>query len=182
MSAPARPPSGAFPLFLVLTVVLFWGCPFSSPAAESDAEYIRSLNRAVDQSGSIGEEPEETGGWEAIFQMLAALAIVLGLIALAAYLLRRYGKAAGLAPSGRGDAIRIVTTKMLGSRRSLMLVRVRGQTLLLGVTPQAINCLTEIHEIEGEWAQPPEGDSSSFDRHLGRFVNQTVVSDSPDAS
>jgi flagellar biogenesis protein FliO len=66
---------------------------------------------------------------------------------------------------------------MLSGRRSLMLVRVRGQTLLLGVTSQSINCLTEIHEMEGEWARPADNEgavSSPFEQKLGKFVDQTI--------
>jgi flagellar protein FliO/FliZ len=135
--------------------------------------------------GSLDPDPDAEAGAEAgettsptvlLLKMLGALALVLGLILLAGYLLKRYGGASGIS-SDRSDSIRVVATKMLGARRSLMLVRVRGQTLLLGLTPQSINCLTEIHEVEGEWAQPATTEgaaATSFDQHLGRFVNQTI--------
>ena len=113
--------------------------------------------------------------------MLGALALVLGLIGLAAYAARRFmPKTVG---GGRPDAIRIIATKMLGGRRSLALVRVRGQTLLLGLTPQSISCLTEIHEIEGEWAQPADENGEppgAFHRQLGRFVNESIAENASD--
>ncbi len=52
----------------------------------------------------------------------------------------------------------------LAKSTSLMLIRVRGQTLLLGVTPQSVNCLTEIHEMEGEWAQPSDDEGRARPR------------------
>jgi len=124
----------------------------------------------------------ETEGWRLFFQAMGSLALVLGLIGLIAFVLKRYAKSAQLT-SSRSDAIRIVGTKMLGGRRCLMLVRVRGQTLLLGVTPQSINCLTEIHEIEGEWVQPSSVEGAAvpgaFERQLGKFVNETIASEKP---
>jgi len=135
--------------------------------------YIGSLDSDSGAESVTGEPPNQT---LLLLKTVGALALVLGLILLGGYLLKRYGAASGIA-SDRSDSIRVVATKMLGARRSLMLVRVRGQTLLLGLTPQSINCLTEIHEVEGEWAQPATAESpaaSSFDQHLGRFVNQTV--------
>lgn len=145
----------------------------------TDAD-VRDLGNPTDEPDR-GETDREVNALAQVFRMLGALALVLGLIVLAGWLLRRYGQR-GPSATARSDVIRIVATKMLGGRRGLMLVRVRGQTLLLGLTPQSITCLTEIQEIEGEWAQPPseEGQvSSAFDRQLGQFVNETISDDPP---
>lgn len=120
----------------------------------------------------------------ALLKMLGALCLVLGLILFVAWLAKRYLPAAAGATGARGDAIRVLSTRMLGGRRSLTLVRVRGQTLLLGVTPQSINTLTEVHEIDGEWAQPADAagksaSSSAFDRRLGHLIDQSVTDEDP---
>lgn len=126
---------------------------------------------------SGGQAKGEMGGDLGVstLRMIGSTALVLGLIVLIAYLVRRY--APRTTGQGRSDVFHIIGTKMLGGRKTLMLVRVRGQTLLLGITPQSIQCLTEIHEVEGEWAQPPdasgEGSGGAFDRQLGKFLSSS---------
>lgn len=153
---------------------IHWESPASgetrNPGAAGDSAVSATKGRLADTSSTV-----------VLLKTLGSLAIVLALLMLAAYLLKRYGgRLTGAGPAGRADTIRIVSTKLLGGRRSLMLIRVRGQTLLLGVTPQAINCLTEIQELEGEWAQPAEGEgavAAPFERHLGRAVDRTIGKD-----
>ena len=136
------------------------------------------------KTGSASDAPDNPPGqWTDWLKMLAALAFVLALIVLAAYLFRRFAPRS--ISQGRSDVIRIVATKMLGGRKTLMLVRVRGQTLLLALTPQSIQCLTEIHDLEGEWAQPPdspEKPSSAFEQQLGRLVDIRSSGSSPKSS
>lgn len=140
----------------------------------------------LEEDAERRDDKKEETGLDAILRMVGALALVLALIVLTGLALRRYAKIPG-STSGRSDSIRVVATKMLDGRRSLMLVRVRGQTLLLGLTPQSIHCLMEIHEIEGEWAQPADGQGasappSSFDNQLGKFVNQSIADESSDST
>jgi flagellar biosynthetic protein FliO len=129
-------------------------------------------------------KPQENSLWLPMLRMVSALLLILGVIALIAWLVKRYAPGAVGRVSAKGDVIRVVATRLLGGRRSLMLVRVRGQTLLLGVTPQSIQCLTEIQELEGEWAQPPSGREktpSAFNRQLGTLIEE-VVADEPASS
>lgn len=174
--SPRRSTGAKFLLFLWLLV-------FAAPAlvAPASAQITDEDIRNLDQEDPSDEpkdkkEPSDNGALALFLKMISSLALVLALLLFAGYLIKRYAKTQ--APQGRRpDAIHVVGTKMLGGRRSLMLVRVRGQTLLLGLTPQSINYLTEIHEVEGEWAQPAEAEgqvASSFEHNLGKFINQTV--------
>ena len=130
----------------------------SAPEAQIyDDEDVQDLIQQGEKTGT--ESPDESaapGSFLLLLKMLAALCLVLGLILLVAFLARRYMPGASRGAGGRSDAIHVIATKMLGGRRSLMLIRVRGQTLLLGLTPPSIQSLTEIHDIEGECAQPPD--------------------------
>lgn len=74
-------------------------------------------------------------------QMLAGLAIVLGLLYLL-YALSRKGL--GLLPASRGGLIRIVEVRSLGGRKGLCLVEVRGRELLLGFGPERIEYLATL--------------------------------------
>jgi len=70
-----------------------------------------------------------------------AVAIVLGLVAALAWLLRR-GTLGAL--TGRGGAINVETAVALGERRSLVIVAVEGRRLLLGLTPTTMSLVTEL--------------------------------------
>ncbi len=166
-------------LLVVCLLAAFFVLPLGDAVGQVDDEDIATLNTVTSEDENTDDD--QTGAWELLVQMLVALSIVLILMFALMLLIRRFMTGKQLPGGGRNDAIRIISTKMLGARRSLVLVRVRGQTLLLGMTPQRIDCLTEIHELDGEWAQPAEtesdGKNSAFERHLGRFVNQTVGDD-----
>lgn len=83
-------------------------------------------------------------------RMALALGVVFGLMWLVLWAAKKYLPQA--TQKGRGGVIEILATKPLGPRRSLMLVRTHGKTLLIGVTPQSINTLTELEpETEESW-------------------------------
>ncbi|MFP4380717.1 MAG: flagellar biosynthetic protein FliO [Candidatus Sumerlaeia bacterium] len=169
------------PVFLCLLLAVMAFAPDAALGQIRSDQDILNLDTDQPEESSDSEEkiPDPPGLWETLFRMLGALAIVLGLMFGVAWLWKKY--APQQKASTRDDVIRIVGSRMLGNKRSLLLVRVRGQTLLLGVTPQNISCLTEIHEVEGEWARPPEENgeapkNKAFSRQLGSFL-QTVVDD-----
>jgi len=156
-------------------------CPAQS--APGGKDFWSDYERPEKTDGKSVEKPQETSLWLPMLRMVAALLFVLGVIALGAWLLKRYAPGAAARGAAKGDVIRIVATRLLGGRRSLMLVRVRGQTLLLGVTPQSIHCLTEIQEVEGEWAQPPSNqakNASTFNRQLGNLIEKVVAEQTVD--
>ncbi|HBF33645.1 TPA: flagellar biosynthetic protein FliO [Candidatus Sumerlaeota bacterium] len=163
-------------LFLVLTTLSFAA---QEPATGKGTDILGNLS-GVGTSASdtaTGKLPATDNPGILLAKMLFSLVLVLGLIIAAAWAARRF-LPKNVATGGKSDAIRIVATKMLGGRRSLVLVRVRGQTLLLGMTPQNITTLTEIHEVEGEWAQPTAGTetpaTSTFNRRLGHLIEETI--------
>jgi flagellar protein FliO/FliZ len=81
-----------------------------------------------------------------------SLAIVLGLLALIAWALRRGGFATRR--FGARAVIAIETAVPLGERRSLVIVAVEGRRLLLGLAPGSVSLLTNL-------AAPRSGESAS---------------------
>lgn len=75
-------------------------------------------------------------------QLGLGLLVVVGLIFLLGYVMRRVGP---LAPQG-GQHIRVITTYPLGPRDRLALVEVGGQQLLLGISPGRITTLHVLDE------------------------------------
>ena len=78
--------------------------------------------------------------WPVLLKMLAALGLVVGLMFLLSAGLRRFR----LGPKGGGETIQIKETRPLGARKVLCLVEVRGQEMLLGITPERIEFLSHI--------------------------------------
>ncbi|CAH0317202.1 flagellar biosynthetic protein FliO [Pseudomonas brassicacearum] len=76
-------------------------------------------------------------------QLVLGLLLVLGLIFLLAWLLRRVQQAG---PAGKGQVIDIVGSRALGPRDRLVLVQVGNEQILLGLSPGTITALHVLKE------------------------------------
>ncbi|MDD2671228.1 MAG: flagellar biosynthetic protein FliO [Syntrophales bacterium] len=90
-----------------------------------------------------------------LLKLFSALAVVLGLMIGGMYLFRGLMKRAG---QGSDDMIRILSTKYLGPKASIMLMDILGQIVVVGVAGGKITMLTTIT------------DSASLDRLRGFHV------------
>ena len=81
-------------------------------------------------------------GWRA----LVSVAIVLGLVGLFAWLVRRGSLRIG--GQGRKGALAVEASVPLGERRSLMIVSLEGRRLLLGLTPVQVSLVAELKAAE----------------------------------
>lgn len=77
------------------------------------------------------------------FKMLAALAIVIALMIIAMYFIKKYFFHS-LPEMNGSTTINIVSTRHLSPKNSLMLVEVLGQVILLGVSNQQMSMLSAI--------------------------------------
>jgi flagellar protein FliO/FliZ len=86
------------------------------------------------QTVLTGPDPVPISG-----QALTSIVVVLALLALASWFLRR-------GPLGRRSkqAVMVESAVALGDRRSLVIVAVEGRRLLLGLAPGQINLVTEL--------------------------------------
>jgi flagellar protein FliO/FliZ len=75
-----------------------------------------------------------------------ALLVVVGCVLVCGWLVRRFG-ARPLAP---GKMLRVVSSTGVGQREKVVIVEVRGQWLVLGVTAQQVTALAQME------APPPE--------------------------
>jgi flagellar protein FliO/FliZ len=79
--------------------------------------------------------------------MLASLSIVVGMIFLAYYLANRFLKG-NLMKKSVPRYIRVVESRFLAPKKSLMLVEVGGEYLLLGSTDSGLSLLKQVDMLE----------------------------------
>lgn len=128
-----------FPWFQVFGVVLlplvFMQQAFSSSAASqavSSAPLAQTTTR-ISQTDPFS--------FASLMQLFFGLALVIGVILLLAWVLRRFG-GAGFASSG----MKVVATLPLSARERVVLVEAGNKQLLLGVAPGRVNLLESYDE------------------------------------
>lgn len=111
---------------------------------------------AADAASSAG--PSTAGN---LLQVTLGLMVVLGLMAAAAWLLRRFNMAKG----GNAANIKIIGGVSVGNRERVILVEVADQWIVVGVAPGRVNALTTMARQEttvATDAAPPSRDFSSW--------------------
>ena len=108
----------------------------------------------------------------ALVKILAMLFVVLAFLVLVFYLIRRFANPAGA--GGRQDLISVLATHHLSPKEKLVLVNLAGKSLLIGVTPSAINTLHVLEEALPQ--RMGQGGSPSAFAHL---LNRTLKGKSP---
>ncbi len=101
-------------------------------------------------------------------QVVFALGLVLGLIVLAAWLMRRFS----LMPRTAGGLLRVVSGVMVGQRERVVIVEVRDQWLVLGVTSQSVNLLSSMPKPAD--ADLPQAATPPFADRLARALQKQI--------
>jgi flagellar protein FliO/FliZ len=85
----------------------------------------------------------------AALKMTGGLFLVLALLFLVLYLLKRYGHKAGLVRKVSSD-LQLLGQLSLGPRRNVVVVRYLNKVMVLGVTETTITLLTETHHDQNQ--------------------------------
>ena len=111
--------------------------------------------------------------WGAGLKTLAMLCIVLGILILVLFLLKRlsYLKQG----RGHGQLIRVLSSYHMTPKERIALIDVAGQKMVIGMTPGSITCLAQINKSEVleriEGAKPLGGKSGLFGKLLMSSLN-----------
>lgn len=108
----------------------------------------------VSAVASQAEAPASPTSIATLSSMVGGLIVVLLLIFLLAYLVRRFN----LVPSSQG-VLKTIAVTPLGQKEKLVLIEVNGQQYLLGVTPQQVSLVDKL-------ATPVEVSTESFASRL----------------
>lgn len=115
-----------------------------------------TVARAGDGPGPLAGGPPAPAlpdpGW-ALLRVLAALALVLGLFALAVWLFRNGQR---VLARGRTPKLRILEVRPLGGRQSLYVVAYERERFLLAASPQGLQLLTHLPPLAPEAAEAVE--------------------------
>gem|GEM_PF-1446374 len=132
---------------MLLVVAMAWGPARDAVADELTTQPVPASQRVGGSTDSIeddtldGKGGGQLGDW---WQTAAALAIVVGLIFVVRYLLRRLG---GLArPGRRSEAMEVLARQSLSARHQLYLVRMGKRILLLGAGAEGLATLAEVRD------------------------------------
>jgi flagellar protein FliO/FliZ len=97
----------------------------------------------------------------AAIRMVLGLAVVLALLGAAAWVSRRFRLGAGM----RGGLIEVVSGLSLGARERVVLIRVGGDQVLVGVSPSGMRTLHVLNNSE------PAGDGAG--RDFANYLDRT---------
>lgn len=96
---------------------------------------------AADLSGKLSET---TNLVSAIAKVFVALAIVVALMLLLIYFVKKLGLTNGLAK--RGSHIKIIETRMIAPKKYIAIAQIAGKQLALGITDHHITLLTDLDD------------------------------------
>lgn len=117
-----------------------------------------SAHAAAEQAG-----PASAGS---LFQVLLGLIVVLGLMAGAAWTLRRFG----LAKTPSAGTVKIVGGVNVGTRERILVVEVADQWIVVGVAPGRVNTLSTMPRQEN--AAEPE--AAPVAKNFSAWLKQTI--------
>ena len=106
------------------------------------------------------------GATSSLLQVLLGLAIVLGLLAGTAWVIRHFG----LARPSSASAVKVIGGASIGTRERIVLVEVADQWIVVGVAPGCVNALTTMPRQEGFIP----GDQTPVGKNFSNWLNHTI--------
>lgn len=159
----------------------------ATSAADAVNATMASVNATVGAADGLAAAAVPAFSWSGYIQAVGVLFLLVGLLWLALWAVRRHGGLFRAVPGAGGfsrDDLRLEAQLPIGPRKGLMVVRFLNKRLLLGVTDQQITLLTEQdldHEHGSDDAtsdpdrvsgQPGGRGSGGFSSVLGRALGK----------
>lgn len=107
-------------------------------------------------------------------RVLLSLGLVLGLLFGFSFFLRKFMKRA---PQKKHSQVKVLTQHYLGPKKSLAIIRVAGESMLIGVTDQNINLIKTLALLDEEI---PDSTPKSFSNSLDKSMKDIDSSDEED--
>lgn len=128
----------------------------------------------ADQAAQLGESVVQPS--EHFMQIVLSLVLVLLIIFISAWMLRRYGRFPGVADGN----LKVLGALSVGQRERILLLQVGKEQVLVGVTSSRISTLHQLKEsVEVTSAQPVTG---SFASRLQEALSQKPSTESKNSN
>jgi flagellar protein FliO/FliZ len=137
------------------------------PSRLVPAALVLLAGAASAQTGTAHTSAAQASLLNQVLQLGLGLLLVVGLILVMGYLMRRVGP---LAPQG-GQNIRLISALPMGPRDRLLLIDVGGKQILLGASPGRINTLHVFDEPVAE-IPPDKAVAGDFAQKLQSFLRR----------
>lgn len=134
-----------------ILVTIFMILPIFSHSSEVTAEESIPVNISQPKAAASSEAATNR-----IFILLGLLVVISG---VAYFIAKKYGKPGQSAQT----QIKVLTQHYLGPKKSLAIVRVAGESILIGVTDQSINLIKSLSLLDDEI---PEQSPMNFEKTL----------------
>ena len=131
---------------LGVTVII---CPFTSTIYAAETENSEQNILSSNDSNFPGSENGNYNNYELFFKMMLSVVLVVALGIAALYISKR------LLPkitNPTGKRIKVLETAYLGPRKSIHLIEIDSQLILVGSTNERISKLTEITSIKTDFS------------------------------
>lgn len=107
-------------------------------------------------------------------RIILSLGLVLGLLFGFSFFLKKYIKRS---PHKKNSQIKVLTQHYLGPKKSLAIIRVAGESMLIGVTDQNINLIKPLALLDEEI---PDNTSNNFSKSLDNSMGDLAAQDEAD--
>ncbi len=160
-----------FTFFLVCGIFFNFNQPPASAALTDEDIATLNVQQPDRNAAAPAPKPVEPSLPGIIGRMTLALGVVFTLMLGVMWLMKRYmPQTVG---NLRGGPIEVLATRGIGGRKSLLLVRAKDKTILLGISQHNIQFLTEVEQDGPAWQE------SSFQTGLEREIVKAAAADSP---
>jgi flagellar biosynthetic protein FliO len=96
-----------------------------------------------------------------VLRLALSLGLVLALVGAVTWVLRRRGLLRPGAGTGRGGRLEVLDRRSLNKHASIVLARVGGTAVLLGVTEERVEVLSAAEGLDAAWQELPASDGAT---------------------
>ena len=171
--------------WIALVVFLITGSGVADEVSQKNVNTLPSIAEASEEAqpafkneAATKQENRPVQAKSMGFRVVTSLFIVLIFLGAAAYGFKKWPGAKKIVQKSR--AIEVVAQHHLGPRRSLAVVRVAGESILIGVTENNINLIKTLSLLDGEL--PSGQNNGGFKNTLKETVNRDLKDIEQDAN
>lgn len=110
--------------------------------------------------------------WFAFARTFAMLFLVLALLILAFYLIKRFSESRGR--KGNKEYIKVLSVHYLSPKEKLVLLDVLGETLLVGVTPSQISKISSL-DVDMDLSSDAQEQKFGFSDFLSKKMGSSLI-------